>query len=125
MMVSGGTSLQNVHNSGLVKTGQPWTFTYLKYVPGAVTGDDHRECARVDRGGHDRRFHSSRQFLEISSYPARGLPIALAPFGLIASSQVKRGLAKDPPGRQAGASLLLASSNRPVGAAIAAPTEAG
>lgn len=27
----------NVYNSGLVRTGPPWTFTYLKYVPGAVT----------------------------------------------------------------------------------------
>lgn len=27
----------NVYNSGLVRTGPPWTFTYLKYVLGAVT----------------------------------------------------------------------------------------
>ena len=27
----------NVYNAGLVRTGPPWTFTYLKYVPGAVT----------------------------------------------------------------------------------------
>lgn len=27
----------NVYNAGLVRTGAPWTFTYLKYVPGAVT----------------------------------------------------------------------------------------
>lgn len=26
-----------VYNSGMVQTGPPWTFTYLKYVPGAVT----------------------------------------------------------------------------------------
>jgi hypothetical protein len=27
----------NVYNTGLVRTGPPWTFTYLKYVLGAVT----------------------------------------------------------------------------------------
>ena len=30
-------AMVNVYNSGLVRTGPPWTFTYLKYVPGAVT----------------------------------------------------------------------------------------